>query len=432
MPSSSDPSPEQAPGVSPQVRQRVLLLVIFTVFLDLVGFGLVVPLLPLYVKSMNASSLVVGFILSFFSVAQLVATPILGKLSDKYGRRKIILLSLAGNAVAMVIFAVAATERMLPLFFLSRVIAGATAGNLSACQAVIADVTTRDDRAGAMGRLGAGIGLGMIVGPVAGGWLGALAPWAPPIAAAVMAILDVIFTFFLMPETRWLRDKRASLDPQKKPEAPGPSIGDVLRERRMALILSLYFLTFIALTNLQTSLALLAHERLGWTEKATGNSFGLFGAISVIVQGALLGRLSKAVGEINLVIIGAIFGIFGMTGIAFAHSSVMLLGSLTVFGFGVAITNPSLSTIASRLAPAEQQGAVLGFAQSAGTLGRTIGPTWSGLLFTYLGSEAPFLSGATAAVLSLGIALSLKMTGSSSAGAEEATVPVRSDDNTHA
>lgn len=405
-----------------ELRGRVLFVVLFTVFLDMVGYGIVIPLLPLYVSRMGASALTVGLILTSFSVAQLIATPILGKLSDRVGRRSIILLSLVGNAASMIIFAYATEKNVLWLFFVSRVIAGATAGNLSACQAAIADVTAREERVAAMGRLGAGIGLGIIVGPVVGGLLSDHL-WLPPVAAAAMAVFDVIVTAIFMPET--LKSRRRSITSLAPPAAPLipepapapapplsarplPSVLVVLGERRMASILVIAFLTFLCLTNIQVGLALLAQERLKWGPKQVSYVFGLFGACGFIIQGGLIGRLARRFGEINLVVAGAVLNAAGMLLIGFAQTAQVLIPGLVLFGVGIAITNPSLASITSRLARDDQQGAILGFAHSAGTLGRTIGPTWGGFLFRTFGSTAPFLSGAVAAVISLLIGISVR------------------------
>src|ERR1019366_589400 len=168
-----------AVGADPRAA-RVVTFVFLTVFLDLIGFGIVIPLFPFYVKSMGGSARTVGFLLSCFSFTQLVATPFLGRLSDRGGRRQGILFSLAGNAVSMVLFALATKLSLLPLLFASRILAGATAGNLAACQAAIADVTTGERRAWGMGRLRAGIGLGLVLGPALGGALRHFGMGAPP------------------------------------------------------------------------------------------------------------------------------------------------------------------------------------------------------------------------------------------------------------
>jgi MFS family permease len=439
------------PG-SDELRGKVLLVVLFTVFLDMVGYGIVIPLLPLYVSRMGASALTVGLILTSFSVAQLIATPLLGRLSDRIGRRSIILVSLVGNAASMLLFAYATDKNLLWLFFASRILAGATAGNLSACQAAIADVTARTERAAAMGRLGAGIGLGIVVGPAVGGLLSDHL-WLPPVAAAAMAVLDVIVTAIFMPETLKSRRRSVSLAPPVMPAVrasgfsffsrtpssaslappappavtepapaiantvspapplsalPLPSVWVVLRERRMAAALALSFLTFMCMTNIQVGLALLAQERMKWGPKQVSYIFVLFGLCGLIIQGGLIGRLAKRFGEIHLVIVGAALNVAGMLLIGFARTAPTLISGLILFGVGIAVTNPSLASIASRLARDEQQGAILGFAQSAGTLGRTIGPTWGGFLFRTFGSTAPFMSGAIAAVFSLIIGLSVR------------------------
>src|ERR1700722_4811341 len=181
---------------------RVSVIVFFTVFLDLVGFGIIIPFLPLYVKSMGGTAETVGFLFASFSLTQLVATPILGRVSDRFGRRRVILLSPAGNAASMVLFAVASDRRLLPLLFVSRILAGATAGNIAACQAAVADVTHGSNRAKGVGRIGAGIGLGMVLGPVIGAWASKLGESFPPLAAAALAAVDLVAALFLMPETR--------------------------------------------------------------------------------------------------------------------------------------------------------------------------------------------------------------------------------------
>jgi MFS family permease len=176
----------------------------------------------------------------------------------------------------------------------------------------------------------------------------------------------------------------------------------------MASVLAISFLTFMSMTNIQVGLALLAQERMGWGPKQVSYIFGLFGLCGLIIQGGLIGRLVRTFGEINLVVVGAALNAAGMLLIGFARTPATLIPGLVLFGVGVAVTNPSIASIASRLARDEQQGAILGFAQSAGTLGRTIGPTWGGFLFRTFGSTAPFMSGAMAAVFSLLIGISVR------------------------
>ena len=395
---------------------RVITFVFLTVFLDLIGFGIVIPLFPFYVKSMGGSAKTVGFLLSCFSFTQLVATPFLGRLSDRVGRRKVILFSLAGNAVSMVLFALATKVSLLPLLFASRVLAGATAGNLAACQAAIADVTTGDDRAKGMGRLGAGIGLGLVLGPVLGSTLSRFGMWAPPLGAAAMAVADLIAAFFMMPETR---DPKRALESAAKIAAPTTSTTDlppptaaslfaILSQRRLVIVLFLYFCTFLYMTTMQVALALLAKERLGWGESEVGNVFGLFGVIMLVVQGVLITWIARKFGQVRVVTAGALMSAAGLTTIALAHHFAPLLAGLLLLGLGLGVTQPLLSSIASEYAGTEQRGAVLGFAQSAGGLARTVGPTLSGFLFEGIGAGAPFAGGAMAAMVAFVLALSLR------------------------
>lgn len=416
---------ETAPKFSEQEKKRILQVVFVTVFLDMIGFGMVFPLMPFYVEKLHGSATTVGFIFTSFALTQLLTTPVLGRLSDKYGRRNIILLSLVGNALSMLLFALA---DQLWMIFASRLIAGATAGNLSACQAVIADITDREERAKGMGKLGAGIGLGMVLGPVFGGTLSHFGMWAPAAAAAVAAIVDLALAYFWMPETRAaspsptaqsLADTAATTDLEGVP-APAPTFWQAVAEPKLLRVMALTFFTFYALSNLQVAMALLCKERLGWGEPEAGYIFALFGVTTLVVQGVFIGRMVRRAGELNLVILGAVSIFSGMSLISVATSAPGIVLGSAFFALGVAITNPCISSLASRYAPKEMQGAILGMTQSAGGLARVIGPTAGGALFHYLGSGAPFVGGAAAALVSIGIGVQLKGSEGKSEGKKEA------------
>jgi multidrug resistance protein len=388
---------------------RVVRYVFLTVFLDLIGFGIVIPLFPFYVKSMGGSARTVGLLLGCFSFTQLVATPILGRLSDRVGRRPVILFSLAGNAASMVLFAVATKVSLLWLLFVSRIVAGATAGNLSACQAAVADVTEGEERAQGMGRVGAGIGLGLVLGPALGGLLSRFGSWAPPLGAAALAVADLIASFFWMPETRarqtrGIETKAAAGTP---PRARASSLRGVLGQRRLVIVLVLYFCTFLYMTTLQVALALLAKQRLGWGASEVGNVFALFGVVMLVIQGGLIGWIAHTFGEVRVVTGGSLISAVGLATVALAYHFVPLLAGLGLLAMGLGVTQPMLSSIASEYAGDEQRGAVLGFAQSSGGLARTIGPVLSGFLFEGIGAGAPFAGGAMAAGLAFLLTLEL-------------------------
>jgi MFS family permease len=405
--------PDAAP--SPLLR-RVEALVFVTVFLDLVGFGIVIPLLPFYVQSMGGSSRTVGVLLGCFSFTQLLATPILGRLSDRYGRRPVILLSLAANAVAMGLFALASYQALLPLLFISRILAGATSGNIAACQAALVDITTAEHRARAMGRVGAGIGLGLVLGPLIGGTLAPWGAWLPPLAAGVLALLGMVGVLLVLPETH---------PPEARSTTKGPSRLAVLQQshRRSALllVLLLYFLVFLAMTSLQVAFALLAQARLGWSSTEVGYVFALVGGLGLIIQGGLIGPLSRALGEVRLLVLGALIFASGLLGVGLSERSWALVGAVALLGTGIGLIQPLLGSLASQAADPARQGATLGLAQSSGGLARTVGPVASGALYASLGPSAPFTVAALAALVVAVLGTRLKRVGLG----QERRAPVR-------
>jgi MFS transporter, DHA1 family, tetracycline resistance protein len=372
--------------------RRVEMLVFFTVFLDLVGYGIVIPLMPFYVQSMGGSARTVGVLLGCFAFTQLLATPLLGKYSDRYGRRPVILLSLVANAIAMGLFALASYQHLLPLLFLSRILAGATSGNLAACQAALADLSTAETRARAMGRVGAGIGLGLVMGPLFGGLLAEWGAWLPPLAAGVLALLGALGVLLVMPETHPPGARSTSRSPSRF-----TALRETPRPRALALVLLLYFLVFLTMTTQQVALALLTQSRFGWSSNEVGYVFALLGALGFIIQGVLIGPLSGAVGEVRLLVLGALLLSVGMLGVSLAGNALALIGAVVLVGTGMGFIQPLLSSLASQAANPSYLGVTLGLAQSSGGLARTVGPVASGALYSSLGPSVPFAAGALAA-----------------------------------
>ncbi|HMJ55739.1 MAG TPA: MFS transporter [Polyangiaceae bacterium] len=402
------------------VRRRVVLFVFLTAFLDLIGFGIILPLLPFYVDEMHGSAETVGFIFMCFSLTQLVATPLLGRISDRFGRRKVILISLAGNAMAMLAFALATKLLFLPLLFASRIFAGATSGNLAACQAAISDVTTEHNRAEAMGRLGAGINLGLILGPLLGSTLSEVGAWAPPLGAGALALVDLVCAFFLMPETRRLRadadeagapvqSETPAVEPVSTAATRHPLLAS-LANRAVVAVLLAHFLTFLCITNMQVALGLLAKRDLDWGTREVGALFSIFALLSFSVQAFLIGRLVRRFGEAPLVMAGSSGTALGLLLIAEGHSAAALFVGVAIFGAGFGMTLPALTSLASRAASEGTRGFVLGMAQSSGGLARALGPVVSGVLFRRIAPSAPFLGGAAAALLCAAVGASLRTT----------------------
>jgi MFS family permease len=443
---------DDAPASTKSTRQRVVLFVFVTAFLDLIGFGIILPLLPFYVDKMGGSAETVGFIFMCFSLTQLAATPVLGRMSDRFGRRKVILLSLAGNAVAMMAFALATKLLLLPLLFASRIFAGATSGNLAACQAAISDVTNEQNRAEAMGRLGAGINLGLILGPLLGSTLSEIGPWAPPLGAGTLALVDFVSAFFLMPETRRPASSgdQAAAEPSRErtdrvgtsgegltysggasvapppvapsveqvshdaPSADGRSnrpLWGVLADRTVIAVLLAHFLSFLCITNMQVALGLLAKHELDWGTRQVGALFSMFALLSFCVQAFLIGRLTRRFGEATLVMLGSAVMAAGLLLIGEGHVAATFFAGVALFGAGFGATLPALSSLASRAATEGTRGFVLGMAQSSGGLARAVGPVLSGVLFRRIAPAAPFLGGAAAALLCAAVGASLRETG---------------------
>lgn len=385
--------PEALPG-------RVTALVFFIVFLDLVGFGLVIPLLPFYVEKLGGTAQTVGAMLACFSVAQLAATPLMGRLSDRFGRRPVILLSLLGNALAMLVFAAASHLGLLWLLFVSRLLAGATAGNLAACQAAVADVTTGEQRAAGMGRLGAGIGMGLVVGPVFSSELSKLSSSAPALGAAVLAMSGLGAAALWLPETRQQREGPAT--------AQGGSVGQELVRWSVLSVVLTYFLVFLGISGHQVAFSLLTARRFGWTEIEVGRSFALLGLVMFLVQGVLLGRLVRVFRETSLLLAGALMWSAGMALISQTLRVEAMLGGLVMTSAGFGLVNPLLSSIASRRASEEHRGVVLGIAQSAGGLARAVGPLAGGALFEHVSIGGPHLLGACAGLVCLLLGLDMR------------------------
>lgn len=421
-------------------RPRVVFFVFLTAFLDLIGFGIILPLLPFYVDTMGGSAETVGFVFMCFSLTQLAATPVLGRLSDRFGRRKVILLSLAGNAAAMAAFALATEVRYLPLLFASRIFAGATSGNLAACQAAISDVTNEQNRAEAMGRLGAGINLGLILGPLLGSTLSEIGAWAPPLGAGALAFVDLVFAFLLMPETRRLSSSvtdgntageisypvttdgvaapplmtssapPASSEPSGNRAAKRPLLG-ALANRAVVAVLAAHFLTFLCITNMQVALGLLAKRELDWGTREVGALFSVFALLSFSVQAFLIGRMVRRFGEASLVVAGSSGMAVGLLLIGLGHHAATLFCGVAIFGAGFGMILPPLASLASRAATEGTRGFVLGMAQSSGGLARAVGPVLSGMLFRRIAPSAPFLGGAAAAILCAAVGATLLGTG---------------------
>lgn len=360
---------------------RSPLIVIFTtVFIDLVGFGIVIPVLPFYAEgtSFNATPRMVGLLFASYSIMQLIFSPILGGLSDKYGRRPVLLLSIIGTGIGFLVLGFAQTIFML---FVGRILDGITGGNISTAQAYIADITTTENRAKGMGLIGAAFGLGFILGPAIGGILSGWGIHVPFLFAAALCFANAVLLYFRLPETV------TANHPAKNSAAGGRSLRHVLnslREPRLSFVLIIYFLFIVAFSIMTTSFSLYTMFRFGYDAQHTGYLFAYVGLIAVIIQGGLIGKLVKRFGELPLVIFGALCFAISLFAVPFVGPAAGGLAALLVgggvFSMGNSLATPALTSLASKSAGPEQQGVVLGATQSVASLARAVGPFLAALL----------------------------------------------------
>jgi DHA1 family tetracycline resistance protein-like MFS transporter len=357
-------------------RPRSPLFVLYlTVFIDLMGFGIVIPILPLYAQDFQASPMAIGWLTGIYSGMQIIFTPILGRLSDRFGRRPVLLISIIGTAVG---FALMGVAQSLTLLFVARIIAGITGGNISIPQAYIADVTAPEKRSHAMGMIGAAFGLGFTFGPLIGGVMSQISYGAPFFFAAALAVANALLIYLILPESL-PREHRA------KPHEEA-STAEVFRHGRGAmfvLVVTTYFFLIAGFAIMTTLFALFTARRFGYDAHANGYLFGFVGLVSVIVQGGLIGRLVKRFGEVALTRAGMVLTTISLALLPLSNNLTFLLLVCAGLSVGSGIASPPLSGLASQMIERSWQGRALGVMQSAGSTGRLIGPLIGGWLLMF-------------------------------------------------
>ena len=382
-----------------------MVILFLVVFIDLVGFGLIIPLLPFYAEYFRASPDVVGMVMATYSFTQFLAAPMWGRLSDRVGRRPVLLVSLAGSVVAYIALGFADSLWML---FAARALGGAMAGNIAAAFAYVADVTTPENRARGMGLIGAAFGLGFIAGPAIGGILAGPDPvnadfQTPAFAAAGLSIAALALAAIRLEESLAPGMRARSLTKRSRWD----EIRDALGRPKVGLLIALSFLATFVFAGMETTFAMWSRRQFGWGPEQNGYLFACVGLLAAGIQGGLVGRLAGAFGEARLITHGAASLAVGMVLLPFSDTLIMLAVSMLLMAYGFSIINPSLNSLISLQVGKDEQGGVFGVSRSATTLARVVGPVWAGFLFAALGKDWPYFGGAM--VMAVVVVLSLRV-----------------------
>jgi DHA1 family tetracycline resistance protein-like MFS transporter len=379
------------------MKDKRLLIIFLTVFIDLVGFGIIIPLTPYLAKNFGASPFQVGLLMGIYSLMQFLCAPFWGQLSDRIGRRPVILWSLLGASVAHASFGFAGSFWGLVL---ARGLAGVFGGNISTAMAYMADITSEKDRSKGMGLVGAAFGLGFTLGPFIGGvfadvgrQLGDVPPLGesfPSLIAALICLLNFALAAWRLPESR-----NVTAAPVVR-ESRWRRIAAALTTPVLGTLILLVFLSTFAMAHIEASLFLYVREKFGWSLTKSAYGFAYIGVIMVFTQGYLIRKWMPKYGERRLILAGLALTCSAFTLIAVAQTLWFLAAAVTLLALGNGLTNPSLNGCVSLASGREVQGNNLGVAQSLSSLARILGPPTGGALYQQIGTWSPF---AAAAVL---------------------------------
>ncbi|HXN86890.1 MAG TPA: MFS transporter [Candidatus Binataceae bacterium] len=384
---------KQAPLASqPAASARLILFI--TVFIDLLGFGIVIPLLPMFASRLGISFFGIGAIMAIYSLAQFIFAPILGRISDRIGRRPVIMLGLLGSSVGYLIYGFAGSFVGL---FLSRAVHGACAATISTAQAYIADTTDESNRARGMGMIGAAFGLGFVIGPAIGGLLGSYSLRMPGFFAAALTFANLLFATFKLPESHQ-PEPGARIDAAVF-LAPIRDLPMQLFGHHLSRLFAVAFMTTFALAAFETTFALMIPHVYGYGPTGIGALLAFAGLMQALAQGYLLGKIVKRVGELRLLSAGIIIFAIGLAPMANLPTPSTLLLALAMLSIGYGFASPTIASLISKLTQRVLQGEALGINQSASSMARIFGPLAGGLAYGTLGASAPYVGGAVVALM---------------------------------
>lgn len=370
------------------MKDRRIWIIFLIIFVNLLGFGIILPLLPYYVESFGAGAITIGLITAAYSLFQIISAPILGELSDKFGRRPVLLISIFGTAVSFGLLGIA---NSIPLLFLSRIIDGVTGGNISTAQAYIADITTKENRTQGMGIMMAASSLGFILGPAVGGLLSVYGYAVPAFVAGAVALLATILTFFFLPESLKRDVSVKKVEGKKKRSIFSvKDFYDALTHPEVGLMLSISFMTMFAFSLMQGTFALFTEHSLHLTAQTNGLIFAYLGLVGIIVQVFLLKRVLKLLPEHRIVTIAIALFAISLALIAISSNLLMLLIAVTILAIANGVSGPVIAGHISKLTPDNEQGNIAGMNQSVGSVARLFGPLLGTFFYSQLGMKSPY------------------------------------------
>jgi multidrug resistance protein len=385
------------------LRSPVYLMAL-TLCIDFIGFGLILPLLPFWSERLGAGPVGVGLVLTAYALAQFLFTPLLGTLSDRYGRRPVIFASLLIEALSLALCALAGS---LPLLLVARFMGGLGASNTGSAQAVVADVTPVEGRARGMGLIGAAIGLGFVVGPALGSLLAPLGPAVPFWIAMLVALANALLVLRFLPETRWMGTPCSSVASTVAGRWLALSGWRQVQRRPLVVRLVVVNLLFtIAFTAMETVFALFTQHAFGWTTRQNGYLFTYIGLLIVFMQGGEVGQLARRWGEGRLLFAGLVLLAVGLALLPWSMNIASLVVVVGIVSIGDGAVTPMISTLLSCASAPETRGETLGLSQGVAGLARIIGPLAAGITFSVGSPGAPFLLGSVLVAVAALIAFS--------------------------
>jgi DHA1 family tetracycline resistance protein-like MFS transporter len=375
-----------------------LLPILGITFIDILGFSILIPLLPFFVKKFGAADFVVGVVFASYSLAQLIAGPLWGNLSDRIGRKMVLIVSQIGATISWALLAFAPS---IPFVILSRVLEGFSGGNIGVTQAYVGDLVEPKRRGQAFAYVGAAFSAGFVFGPAIGGWLAERYGFGLPfLLAAALQLLTLLLTIFMLPESR----SRASAEEAKT----AAGLGDIARslgDRAVAPVLWLRLVYVLAMYGWFSSLALILHAQLGWNVGETSYVFAAFGVLQVALQLAVVGRVVGALGNRTATNLGLVFCLAAFALVPFATSFALAVVLLVLFGIGLSIENAAFPALASEVAPDDRRGTVLGVVSGLDSLaGFVMPPIVTGALGAFgVNAAAAIITGLVTGALAIGL-----------------------------